>query len=86
MDERMAKLLDIQDKISLERNLAYENNTERVLVDSYEMRGATKVYSGRTLSNKLVYFEAEAANVGEFIKVRIEKACPFHLLGTAENK
>ncbi len=86
MDERMAKLLDIQDKISFERNLAYENNTERVLVDSYEMRGATKVYSGRTLSNKLVYFEAEAANVGEFIKVRIEKACPFHLLGTAENK
>lgn len=86
MDERMARLLEMQDQISLERNLPYEKRSERVLVDSYELQGDKKVYSGRTLSNKLVYFEAEAANVGEFINVRIEKACPFHLLGTAENK
>ena len=86
MDERMARLLDMQDKISLECNLPYEKRIERVLIDSYELHGDKKVYSGRTLSNKLVYFEAEMANVGEFINVKIEKACPFHLLGTAENK
>lgn len=86
MDERMARLLEMQDQISLESNLPYEKRSERVLVDSYELQGDKKVYSGRTLSNKLVYFEAETANVGEFINVKIEKACPFHLLGTAENK
>ncbi len=86
MDKRMARLLSLQDKISLERNLPYENTTRRVLVDSFEQRGGRTVYSGRTLSNKLINFEAEIANVGEFINVKIEKACPFHLLGTAENK
>ena len=86
MDERMARLLAVQDKISLERNILYENTTVRVLVDSYELRGGKTIYSGRTLSNKLVNFEAECARVGDFINVRIEKACPFHLLGTAENK
>ncbi len=86
MDERMSRLLAMQDKISLERNLAYERKLERVLVDSCENRAGKTVYSGRTLSNKLVNFEAENTNVGEFINVKIEKACPFHLLGTAENK
>ncbi|MBP3401567.1 MAG: tRNA (N6-isopentenyl adenosine(37)-C2)-methylthiotransferase MiaB [Clostridia bacterium] len=86
MDERMARLLAVQDKISLERNIPYENTTARVLVDSYELRGGKTIYSGRTLSNKLVNFEAECVNVGDFINVKIEKACPFHLLGTAENK
>ena len=83
MDERMSRLLAMQDKISLDKNLAYENTTERVLVDSYEERNGKIIYSGRTLSNKPVNFEAESANVGEFINVKIEKACPFHLIGTA---
>lgn len=83
MDERMSRLLTMQDEISLDKNLAYENTTQRVLVDSYEERNGKIIYSGRTLSNKPVNFEAESARVGEFINVKIEKACPFHLIGTA---
>ena len=83
MDERMSRLLAMQDEISLDKNLAYENSTQRVLVDSFEIRNGKTVYSGRTLSNKPVNFEAESARVGEFINVKIEKACPFHLIGTA---
>ena len=83
MDERMSRLLAMQDEISLNKNLAYENSTRRVLVDSFEIRNGKTVYSGRTLSNKPVNFEAESARVGEFINVKIEKACPFHLIGTA---
>ena len=83
MDERMSRLLAMQDKISLDKNLEYENSTQRVLVDSYEERNGKIIYSGRTLSNKPVNFEAESARVGEFINVKIEKACPFHLIGTA---
>ena len=86
MDERMARLLEMQDKISLARNLPYENKIERVLVDSSEARGGKTIYSGRTLSNKLVNFEAEDTAIGKFINVKIEKACPFHLLGRAEKE
>ena len=82
-DARMAQLLKEQDKLSLERNLPYENNMQRVLVDSFEMREDKRICSARTLTNKLVYFESNTP-VGEFIDVKITKACPYHLLGEAE--
>ena len=82
-DERMARLLKLQDKLSLEKNLPYENTTQRVLVDSFEYRKEERICCGRTITNKLVYFPADIA-VGEFIKVKIIKACPYHLLGEAE--
>ena len=82
-DIRMAQLLKEQDKLSLEGNLPYENSTQRVLVDSFEMREDKRICSGRTLTNKLVYFESDTP-VGEFIDVKITKSCPYHLLGEAE--
>lgn len=82
-DVRMAQLLKEQDKLSLEGNLPYENSTQRVLVDSFEMREDKRICSGRTLTNKLVYFESDTP-VGEFIDVKITKSCPYHLLGEAE--
>lgn len=86
MDERMSRLLKLQDEISLKKNLVYENQTMRVLVDSVERRGGKNIYSGRTLTNKLINFEAECLRVGEFVNVTVEKACPFHLLGRVKNK
>lgn len=83
MDKRMARLLELQDKISLERNLTYENTIQTVLVDSFEDRDDSIIYSGRTLTNKLVYFDSNA-EIGEFVNVKITKACPYHLLGEAE--
>lgn len=82
-DIRMAQLLKEQDKLSLEGNLPYENSTQRVLVDSFEMREDKRICSGRTLTNKLVYFESDTP-VGEFIDVKITKSCPYHLLGETE--
>ena len=82
-DRRMALLLDEQDKLSLSINLPYENTMQRVLTDSEELRDGKRILSGRTLTNKLVYFESDAP-IGEFINVKITKACPYHLLGEAE--
>ena len=82
-DQRMAELLAMQDGILLEKNKLYENSSRRVLVDSFEIRDGRRILSGRTLTNKLVYFESDAP-VGEFINVKITKACPYHLLGEAE--
>ena len=82
MDRRMAELLAFQDKLSLELNTRYEESIERVLVDSYDEKD--NMFSGRTLTNKLVYFSANENCLGEFINVKITKACPYHLLGEAE--
>lgn len=81
-DKRMAELLALQDKLSLEKNMPYEGSVERVLTDSYEPREGRRILSGRTLTGKLVYFESELP-VGEFTNVKIIKACPYHLLGEA---
>ncbi len=82
-DVRMAELLSMQDSISLEKNKPYENTIQRVLTDSFETKNGKRILSGRTLTNKLVYFESDAP-IGEFINVKITKACPYHLMGEAE--
>ena len=82
-DERMSRLLKLQDKLSLERNIPYENTIQRVLTDMVEIRDGKSICCGRTLTNKLVYFESDGP-IGEFINVKITKACPYHLLGEAE--
>ena len=81
-DSRMAELLTLQDKISLEKNLPYEGKTLRVLADSVEKRAdGEKVYTGRTETNKLVHFKGDGIKLGEFVLVEIEKAHPFDLIG-----
>lgn len=82
MDKRMADLLAFQDELSLKLNIKYENSIQRVLVDSKDEK--TNIFSGRTLTNKLVYFSAEHDCIGEFVNVKITKACPYHLLGETE--
>ena len=82
MDRRMAELLAFQDELSLKLNIKYENSIQRVLVDSKDEK--TNIFSGRTLTNKLVYFSAEHDCIGEFVNVKITKACPYHLLGEIE--
>ena len=85
-DRRMAELLSLQDRISLAQNLKYENKTERVLTDSFEIREGKRICSARTLTNKLVYFESDNAKIGEFMEIIIEKACPYHLIGRVEKE
>ena len=51
-------------------------------MDSFETREGSTVYNGRTLSNKLVNFKGKNLNPGDFVNVKIEKSCPFHLLGS----
>ncbi len=82
-DKRMSELLKLQDRLSLEKSLKYEDTMQRVIVDSFEMKDGRRICVGRTLTNKLAYFESNA-EIGEFINIKITKACPYHLLGEAE--
>ena len=79
---RMARLLDVQCRISHEINDTYIGKTERVLVDSYEEKNGVRIYNARTLTNKLVHFESDKAPIGEFVNVKISRAGAFDLFGS----
>ena len=79
--QRLDRLLEIQDVIALEKNLAYENTVIYVLVDSSDIRSGGKIYNGRSLAGKLVHFTSERECIGEFVKVKIIKANAFDLIG-----
>lgn len=78
-NERMKRLLTLQDEISYERNAAYVGRKVRVLVESRSKRGEDDVYTARTGSNKLVHFKSNTDKIGEFVYVEIEKAGAFDL-------
>lgn len=69
---RLEKLMELQNKISLEKNLPYEGKVVEVLVE-----GASKtdknIFTGRTRQNKLVLFEHGAEKIGDLVNVKINQ-------------
>ena len=80
-EDRIARLLALQDTISLEKNEEYVGRTVRVLVDSLSRRSEFNTVSSRTDSNKLVHFPGDENVIGQFINVKIEKAGAYDLNG-----
>ncbi len=78
--ERMQKLLDLQNQISLEKNQELVSKTVRVLVEGRSKNDET-TFTGRTEGNKLVHFEASDSLIGSFVNVKIIRAEPFNLRG-----
>jgi tRNA-2-methylthio-N6-dimethylallyladenosine synthase len=78
--KRFPRLIEVQNEISLERNLVWENKTLRVLVDGRSKNNPDK-FSGRTDGNKIVLFDGDDSMIGQFINVKISKAQTFALLG-----
>ncbi|MBQ7387585.1 MAG: tRNA (N6-isopentenyl adenosine(37)-C2)-methylthiotransferase MiaB [Clostridia bacterium] len=84
-DERMSRLLALQDGISYKKNERFVGRVCRVLVDSKETREGCVVYTGRNPENKLVHFTSDyAVEIGELVNVKIEKHGAFDLIGTME--
>ncbi len=79
--ERFSRLLDLQGRLSLEKNKPYEGGVYRVLIDG-PSKTDESVYSGRTDSGKLVHVRAEGLTAGAFYPVRIERAEAFALFGS----
>lgn len=64
---RLNELLDIQNNISLEKNLSYVGKKTEVLVEAID-RGKTY---GRNPQDKLVEIEGKAAEIGSFVEVYV---------------
>ena len=77
---RFAELLEVQNAISLELNLSMVGKTLRVLCDGMS-KGNSGLYSGRTDGNKIVFFEAEPGDTGQYIDIKIDRAEAFALYG-----
>ena len=78
VQERFDRLVELQERVSLERNRAYEGRTVEVLVEG---RGRKGGWQARTRTNKVVHFETPDASVGDFLEVTVERAAPHHLTG-----
>ncbi len=81
--ERFERLLAVQNEIALEKNQPYVGKTVRILCDGVS-KNNDKVYSGRTDSSKIVFFEGDEADTGKFINVKIDRAEAFALWGEKE--
>jgi tRNA-2-methylthio-N6-dimethylallyladenosine synthase len=77
VQERFDRLVELQDRISLERNRALEGRTVEVLVEGTGRKGGIQ---GRTRTNKVVNFRADN-EAGDFVHTRIVRAHPHHLSG-----
>jgi len=79
VQERFERLVTLQEAISLERNIEMIGRDVEVLVEGEGRKGNRK---GRTRTNKLVHFQAEAPP-GTFVDVLVTEAHPHHLSGDA---
>ena len=76
--DRRVRLEKLQESILAETNAALLGREEEILVEG---RHKGK-WQGRTRSNKLVYFQHEADQLGRLVKVEIIKTTPWSLQGT----
>jgi tRNA-2-methylthio-N6-dimethylallyladenosine synthase len=77
VQERFDRLVEVQERISGERNAALEGRVLEVLVEG---RGRKAGLQGRTRTNKVVNFPGDASP-GTFVDVRVTRTHPHHLIG-----
>ncbi len=80
---RLEHLLEVQGRISLERNKEEEGRVLDVLVEGFSKRDAGEV-SGRTRKNKVVNFPGGDKLIGGFVKVKIKEGYRNSLKGVIE--
>ncbi len=83
--ERMSRLLELQDKISLDCALKYENKVVRILIDEAEEKDGICILKGRADNNKLVIIDGDKDAVGKYKFVKIERAQAFNMYGKIIN-
>jgi len=79
-NERFARLLEVQNEISHEKNAALVGKTVRVLCDGVS-KNNSGMLEGRTEQDKIVIFEGDAALEGTFVELEITRADTFNLYG-----
>ncbi len=83
--DRLHRLMEVQNRISLEKNLKLQGQVMEVLVEG-ESKTNPDILSGRTRTNKLVHFAGDKSLIGQFVQVRIVEAKTWTLHGEVVTK
>ena len=78
--ERFDRMLALQNEISYNSNKPLEGKTLRVLCDG-PSKNNKNIFSGRTEGGKIVFFDGEDTDIGNFVDILIESADTFALSG-----
>ncbi|MDE5875741.1 MAG: TRAM domain-containing protein, partial [Muribaculaceae bacterium] len=81
--ERLDRLMKMQEEIALELNEKMVGSVEKVLIDRIEggqAFGRTQ-YDSPEVDPEVIIDNAEGLKPGDFVNVKIEKAYPFELQG-----
>ncbi len=78
--ERFNRLLALQNDIALEKNKPMAGRIIRVLCDG-PSKNNENVYSGRSEGNKIVLFDGDETDIGQFVELKITRAETFALYG-----
>lgn len=77
---RLQEMIDLQNKLSEESNLRDIGKVFEVLIECYSKRSREQLF-GRTSQNKVVIFDKKNFHVGQFIRVKIQRASSATLFG-----
>ena len=78
--QRLQRMIDLQNQLSEESNLRDVGKEFEVLVEGFSKRSREQLF-GRTSQNKVVIFDKKDFRIGQFIRVRIVRACSATLFG-----
>lgn len=78
---RLQAMIDLQNKLSEESNRRDIGKTVEVLIEGFSKRSREQLY-GRTEQNKVVIFDKMQFRVGQYVRVKIERATSATLFGT----
>ncbi len=78
--ERFSRMLDLSNKISLERNRRFEGRTLRVLAEDVS-KYDSEFLMGRADTPRPIHFKGEEKVIGNFVNVKITEAETFSLNG-----
>jgi tRNA-2-methylthio-N6-dimethylallyladenosine synthase len=82
--DRFGRLVELQERISLERNRQLLGSEVELLVETATSKTDPTRASGRTRTNKLVHFPAaDGTTPGDLVTVQVTHAAPHHLLAGA---
>lgn len=77
---RLQGMIDLQNKLSEESNLRDIGKTFDVLIEGFSKRSREQLF-GRTGQNKVVIFDKRNYRIGQFVKVKIQRATSATLFG-----
>ena len=82
---RLDEIIELQARLSLERNTSYIGKTCRVLAEGFSKKNPGQMF-GRNSQGTVVVFPAEGISVGDFADIVIESTTQGTLLGTISSK